>query len=101
MDEERCKQLIRQRAAAKASITRLQKYIDSGDRKFTQLQIRYDELPVVVSKFEVAQNELETLMSKITKVIENILKNNILMLNKSLWNYCTQTCTTIIATSFN
>ena len=60
MDEERRKQLIRQRAAAKASLTRLQKYIDSGDCKFNQLQIRYDELPAIVSKFEVAQNELET-----------------------------------------
>ena len=61
MDEERRKQLIRQRAAAKASLTRIQKYIDSGDRKFNQLQVRYDELLVIVSKFEVAQNELETL----------------------------------------
>ena len=60
MDEERRKQLIRQRAAAKASLTRLQKYINSGDCKFNQLHIRYDELPAIVSKFEVAQNELET-----------------------------------------
>ena len=60
MDEERRKQLIRQRAAAKASLTRLQKYIDSGERKVNQLQIRYDELPVIASKFEVAQSELET-----------------------------------------
>ena len=56
MDEERRKQLIRQRAAAKASLTRLQKYIDSGERKVNQLQIRYDELPVIASKFEVAQS---------------------------------------------
>ena len=61
MDERRRKQLIRQRAAAKASFTRLQKYIESGDRKFNQLQIRYDELPVIVSEFKVAQSELETL----------------------------------------
>ena len=44
MDEERRKQLIRHRAAAKASLTRFQKYIDSGECKVNQLQIRY-ELP--------------------------------------------------------
>ena len=60
MDQQRCKQLIRQRAAAKASFTRIQMYIDSGDRKFNQLQVRYDELQVIVSKFEIAQSELET-----------------------------------------
>ena len=86
MDEERRKQLIRQRAAAKASLTRLQKYIDSGERKVNQLQIRYDELPVIASKFEVVQSELETLMSKITKLIEHSLKNNILISKKSSWN---------------
>jgi len=48
MDEERRKQLIRQRAPAKASLTRLQKYIDSGERKVNQLQIRYEELPLIV-----------------------------------------------------
>ena len=37
MDEERRKQLIKQRAAAKASLTHLQKYIDSGERKANQL----------------------------------------------------------------
>ena len=37
MDEERRKQLIKQRAAAKASLTRLQKYIDSGEHKANQL----------------------------------------------------------------
>ena len=61
MDEKRRKQLIRQRAAAKASITRLQKYIESGDRTLSQLQVRYDELAVIVSEFKVAQSELETL----------------------------------------
>ena len=61
MDERRRKQLIRQRAAAKASLTRIQKYIESGERKFNQLQIRYDELPVIVSEFKAAQSELETL----------------------------------------
>jgi len=89
MDEERRKQLIRQRAAAKASLTRLQKYIDSGDRKVNQLQIRYDELPVI-SKFEVAQSELETLTIKIMKPIENNSKSNTLMLKRSSWNYCIQ-----------
>ena len=37
MDEERRKQLIKQRAAEKASLTRLHKYIDSGEHKANQL----------------------------------------------------------------
>jgi hypothetical protein len=59
MEEFQRKRLIKQRGVAKASLTRLQKYITSDERKLNQLQVRFDELPVILSKFETAQHELE------------------------------------------
>jgi hypothetical protein len=59
MEEEQRRKLIRQRGVAKASLTHIQKYIDSGECKLNQLQVRFDELPSIVLKFEAAQNELE------------------------------------------
>ena len=98
MDEERRKQLIRQRAAAKASLTRFQKYIDSGECKLNQLQIRYDELPVIASKFEVAQSELETFDEQSHETDRAQFEEqyfDVKKKKKNLWNYCTQLMQTI------
>ena len=52
-------QLIRQRAIAKSAITRMQTFIERGDRKLNDIQVRFDELPNIYNKFETAQSELE------------------------------------------
>jgi hypothetical protein len=59
MDAQRRTQLIRQRAVAKASLTRMQTFIETGDRKINNIQVRCEELPNIFNKFEMAQSELE------------------------------------------
>ena len=59
MDHTRRQQLIRQGPVAKASLTQMQTFIETGDRKLNDIQVRFDELPNFLNKFEGAQSELE------------------------------------------
>jgi len=59
MDTTRRAQLIRQRAVAKSSITRMQNFIESGDRKLNDIQVRFDDLQGIFDRYDTAQNELE------------------------------------------
>ena len=59
MDALRRQQLIRQRAVAKASLTRMLTFIETGDRKLNEMQVRFEEHSNIYNKFETAQNELE------------------------------------------
>ena len=58
MDALRKQQLIRQRAVAKASLTRKLTFIETGDRKLNEMQVRFEEHSNIY-KFETAQSELE------------------------------------------
>jgi hypothetical protein len=51
MDAAIRKKLIIQRGVAKASLTRMQNFIESGDRKLNDIQIRFEELPRIFDKF--------------------------------------------------
>jgi len=59
MDATRRAQLIRLHAVAKSSITKMQTFIETGDRKLNDIQVRLDELPNLYIRFETAQSELE------------------------------------------
>jgi hypothetical protein len=59
MDPARRQELLRQRAVAKASLSRMQTFIDSDDRKVNEIQMRFNKLPDIFNKFETAQSELE------------------------------------------
>ena len=59
MDPLRRTQLIRQRAVAKEALTRMQSFIETGDRKLNEMQVRSEELSNIYNKFETAQSELE------------------------------------------
>jgi hypothetical protein len=59
MEPTRRTQLIRQRTVAKTSLTRLQTFIETGDSKVNEIQVRFDDLQVIFNKFENAQGELE------------------------------------------
>ena len=59
MDPTRRVQLIRLSAVAQSSLTRMQSFIETGDRKLNDIQVRFDELPKICNKFETAQSELE------------------------------------------
>ena len=37
----------------------MQSFIETGDHKLNNIQVRYDELPKIYNKFETAQSELE------------------------------------------
>ena len=65
MDTTRRTQLIKRRRVAKASLTRMQTFIDSGDLKVNELKVRLDKLPSILSKYESAQDELECLEKSI------------------------------------
>jgi hypothetical protein len=59
MDAVQRQRFIRQHAVAKAALTRMQSFIETGDHKINDIQVRYDELPNIFCKFENAQKELE------------------------------------------
>ena len=59
MDSTQRTQLIRQGAVTKVSLTRMQTFIETYDRKLNDIQVRFDEVPNIFNKFETAQSELE------------------------------------------
>ena len=59
MESTRRQQLTRMRAVAKLSLIRMQTFIETGDHKLNDIQVRFEELPNIFNKFEAAQNELE------------------------------------------
>jgi hypothetical protein len=61
MDSARRIQLIKQRVIARALLTRMQTFIETGYRKLNDIQVRFEELPNIFYKFEGAQSELELL----------------------------------------
>jgi hypothetical protein len=59
MEATQRQRLIRQRAVAKASLTRMQTFIETGGCKLNDIQVRFEELPNIFNKFDRAQSELE------------------------------------------
>ena len=51
IDGTRRTQIITQRPVCKASLTRMQTFIQTGDRKLHEIQVRFDELPNIINKF--------------------------------------------------
>ena len=51
MDPLRRTQLIRQCAVAKGALTRMQAFIETGDRKLNEIQVRFEELSNIYYKF--------------------------------------------------
>ena len=52
-------QLIRQRVVAKSALTRMQTFIESGNRKVNEIQVRFDDLQGIFDGYDTAQNELD------------------------------------------
>jgi len=59
MNATRRAQLIRQSAVAKSSIARRKTFIESGDCKVKEIQMRFDDLQGIFDCYDTAQNELE------------------------------------------
>jgi len=84
MDVQQRTKLVRQRAAAKSSLTRIQTYICEGERKMNDIQARYENLPSIVNKFESSQTGWNSQMTSTTVRKENCLKSNITKLKQGL-----------------
>jgi len=59
MDSTRQQQLIKQRPVARGMLTRIQTFIDTGDQKINDIQVRFNKLPDIFSRYDTAQSELE------------------------------------------
>jgi hypothetical protein len=59
MDASKDSQLVRQHGVTKILLTHMQTFIEAGDRKPNEIEVRYDELQSIFNKFETTQNELE------------------------------------------
>jgi hypothetical protein len=58
MDSTRRQQLVRQRTVAKGMLTRIQNFIEAGDLKLNEIQVRCDELPSIFNRYDTAQSVL-------------------------------------------
>jgi hypothetical protein len=54
-------QLVKRRTVAKASLTRLQSFIEAGGSKVNEIKVSLDKLPSILNKFESAQDDLKCL----------------------------------------
>jgi len=58
MNATRHEQNIGQSPVPKSSITRMQTFIDSGDSKMNEIQVRFDDIQGIFDRYDTAQNEL-------------------------------------------
>jgi len=59
MDITRRTQLIKQRSVTRRMLSRIQNFIESGDRKLNEIQLSFDDLKGIFDRYDTAQNELE------------------------------------------
>ena len=55
----RRQQPVRQRVVAKSAPTRMQTFIESGDRKVNEIQVRFDDLQGIFDRYDTVQIEIE------------------------------------------
>jgi hypothetical protein len=59
MDAAQRQRLIKQRAVARGMLTRILNYIEAGDNKLNELQVRFNKLSDIFTRYDTAQSELE------------------------------------------
>ena len=59
MESMRRQQVIRQRAAAKSALTKMQTFLESGYCEVNEIQVRFDDLQDIFDRHDTAQSELE------------------------------------------
>ena len=59
MDAARRQQLIRQRSVARGMLSRIQTFIETGDQKMHDIQVMFNKLLDIFTRYDNAQNELE------------------------------------------
>ena len=61
MDAAHRQQLTKQRTVARGMLTRIQHYIEAGEHKINEIQVRFDKLSHIFNRYDTAQSELEIL----------------------------------------
>ena len=59
MESTRRVQLIKQRSVARGMLSRIQNFIEAGDQKINDIQVRCNKLPDIFNRYDGAQSELE------------------------------------------
>jgi hypothetical protein len=59
MDAARSQQLIKQRAVARGMLLRIQNFVEVGDHKINEIQVRFNKLLDIFNIYDTAQSELE------------------------------------------
>jgi len=52
-------QLIKLRSVARGMLSRIQNFIEAGDQKLNDIQVRCNKLPGIFNRYDIAQSELE------------------------------------------
>jgi hypothetical protein len=59
MDPIRRTQLIKQRGVARGMLSHIQSFINTGEQKLNDIQVRFNKLPDIFNRSDIAQGELE------------------------------------------
>ena len=65
-------------------LTLIQSFLEAGEQKINDIQVRFNKLPDILNRYDTAQSELELSDDTDHKVIGKILKINIINLSQSL-----------------
>jgi len=59
MDAIQHQQLIKQRSVARGVLSHIQNFIEVGDQKINEIQVRFNKLPDIFNRYDTAQSEVE------------------------------------------
>jgi hypothetical protein len=90
MDAIQRQRFIKQRAVARGMLTRIQNYIEAGDKKLNELQVMFNKLSDIFNRYDTAQIELELCDDTDHSGDRESLKINIFKWKQGSLNYYTQ-----------
>jgi len=59
MDATRRTQLFKQRSVARGMLSRIQNSIEADDQNINDIQARFNKLPEILKRYDIAHSELE------------------------------------------
>jgi len=74
MDALQRQQLIKQRSVARGMLSRIQNFIEAGDQKINDIQMRFNNLPDILIDMTQHRVNWHYQTTQVTQVIENYLK---------------------------
>ena len=57
MDPTRRQKLKNQRSVARGMLSRIQNFMETGDQKIHEFQVRFNKLPDIFTRYDTAQSE--------------------------------------------